>query len=133
MATKKTTSSSKHLTTGEKVGIGVALTAAAAGALGAYFLTGSKHAAQNRKLVKSWMLKAKADILERIEEAKNMTAEEFSDLIDTVSAGYAAAQKVSRRDMSEFKDEMVAHWKKLEREAMKLRKAKAAQKTAKKA
>lgn len=115
MATKTTTAKSKGLSQGEKVSIGVALTAAAVGAIGAYFLAGSKDAAKNRKLVKSWMLKAKAEVLEGLEQAKKMTAEEYSQLLDQVTTVYAAAQKVSKKDIADFKEEMVTHWKKLER------------------
>lgn len=118
MATKKAPASAakkSSLSTGEKVSIGVALTAAAVAAAGAYFLAGSKDSAKNRKIVKSWMLKAKADVLEGLETAKKMTAEEYLQLIDTVSAGYSSLQKVSKKDIAEFKTEMSDHWKKLER------------------
>ena len=53
----------------EKVGLGIGLTAAAVAAAGAYFLYGSKDANKNRKTVKSWMLKAKAEVLEQLEKA----------------------------------------------------------------
>ncbi|OGG59343.1 hypothetical protein A3C89_02450 [Candidatus Kaiserbacteria bacterium RIFCSPHIGHO2_02_FULL_50_50] len=116
MATKKVAASKeKGLSKGEKVGLGVALTAAAVGAIGAYFLAGSKDAAKNRKMVKSWMLKAKAEVLEGLEQAKKMSSEEYAQLLDQVSAVYASAQNVSKKDIAEFKDEMSQHWKKLER------------------
>jgi hypothetical protein len=111
------------LSTGEKVGLGVALTAAAVAAAGAYFLAGSKDSANNRKAVKSWMLKAKADVLEGLETAKKMTAEEYLQLLDNVSSGYASLQKVSKKDITEFKTEMSDHWKKLERAQVKAKKA----------
>ena len=66
MATKKNAKAA----TKKNVGIGVGLTAAAVAAAGAYFLYGSKNAAQNRTKVKSWMLKAKAEVLEKLEQAE---------------------------------------------------------------
>jgi peptidyl-tRNA hydrolase len=83
MATKKTktTKKKKELTTEQKIGVGVGLTAAAVAAAGAYFLYGSEKAAKNRKAVKSWALKAKAEILEKLEDAKEMTAQEYEELI----------------------------------------------------
>lgn len=130
MAKKETPSAkAKGLSSGEKVGIGVALTAATVGAIGAYFLAGSKNAAQNRKMVKSWMLKAKAEVLEGLEQAKKMTAEEYAQLLDSISMGYSVAQKISKKDITDFKEEMVEHWKKLERESNASKKAKIAKKT----
>ena len=73
MAQKK----KKELSSTEKIGIGVGLTAAAVAAAGAYFLHGSKNAAKNKKTVKSWMLKAKAEVLEKLEDAKEMSQEEY--------------------------------------------------------
>lgn len=105
----------KGLDAGEKVGIAVGLTAAAVAAAGAYFLAGSKNAAKNRKVVKSWALKAKAEVLEGLENAKKMSEEEYRELLGTVSQAYMSAQKVSSKDMTDFKGEMLDHWKKIEK------------------
>ena len=126
MAAKKVVTSAAQkssLSAGEKMGIGVVLTAAAVAAAGAYFLAGSKDAAKNRAAVKSWMLKAKAEVLEGLETAKKMSAEEYLKLVDTVSTGYASLQKVSKKDIANFKTEMADHWKKLERAQTKAKKA----------
>lgn len=95
----------------QAVGLGVGLTAAAVAAAGAYFLYGSNNAAKNRKAVKSWMLKAKAEVLEKIEEAKDMSQEEYEQLIDTVATTYAGVKQASKVDLSTFKKEMKEHWK----------------------
>ena len=58
MAKKK-----QSVTNNQKIAAGVGLTAAAVAAAGAYFLYGSKDADKNRKTVKSWGLKAKAEVL----------------------------------------------------------------------
>ena len=63
MATKKT-AKKKGMGTGAKVSIGVGVSTAVLAAAGGYFLYGSKNAAKNRKQVKSWALKAKAEVLE---------------------------------------------------------------------
>lgn len=112
-----------NLTTGEKVGIGIALTTAAVAAAGAYFLAGSKNAAKNRKAVKSWALKAKAEVLEGLEKAKKMSQEEYMCLLDSVADVYKTAQNVSKKDIKEFKDEMTENWKKLEKNIEKQKKA----------
>ena len=111
----------------------VGLGAAAVAAAGAFFRYGSKNAAKNRKEVKSWALKAKADVLEKLEDASEMTEKEYNDLIKSVSGAYAGAKNASKKDILEFGKEMKDHWKSIEKAAAPLKKtAKTAGKTAKK-
>lgn len=105
MANKKT-----DISNAQKLGIGVGLTTAAVAAVGAYFLYGSKDAAKNRKQVKSWALKAKGEVLEVMEKAKKMTEEEFAEVVSGVLSTYAKAQKLSKREVEEFKQEMADNW-----------------------
>lgn len=104
-----------EMTTAQKVGVGVGLTAAAVAAAGAYFLYGSKNAAKNRKAVKSWALKAKAEVLEKLENAKEMTQEEYEELVGAVAGAYAGVKNASKGELKEFKDEMLGHWKVIEK------------------
>lgn len=138
MAAKKKTAAKKTLSTQQKVGIGVGLTTAAVAAAGAYFLYGSKNAAKNRKTVKSWMLKAKAEVLEGLEKAQEMTEDEFKDLVETVSKTYGKLKDASKADIAEFKKEMMENWPKIAKEGKKVVKKatkakKSVKKTAKKA
>ena len=109
MAEKKKVAASK-ISKEQAVGIGVGLTAAAVAAASAYFLYGSKNAAKNRKTVKSWTLKAKAEVLEKLEEAQNMSQAEYLALIDGVAAAYQGVKSASKSDLSTFKKEMKDHW-----------------------
>ena len=102
-----------EVTSAQKLGIGVGLTAAAVAAAGAYFLYGSEHAPENRKKVKSALLKAKADVLEGLENAKDMTEDEFHALVDQVGTMYDKAGSLSKVDLREFKKEMTANWENL--------------------
>jgi len=123
------------LSDGQKIGIGVGITAAIAAAAGSYFLYGSKSASKNRKAVKSWALKAKAEVLERIEQAKEMTQDEYNEVIGAVTAAYAGAQNVSKTELAAFTKEMKEHWRTIEKAAGGKKKAakKAVKKAAKKA
>jgi DNA phosphorothioation-dependent restriction protein DptG len=118
MAKKKTTKKTNRklsLSTSDKVGIGVGLTTAAVAAAGAYFLYGSPNASKNRKQVKSWMLKAKAEVLEAMEQAEAMTEAEFKQLVAVVGSTYAAVQGTSKKDIADFKREMMDNWGKFTR------------------
>lgn len=105
----------KELSSVEKIEIGVGLTAAAVAAAGAYFLYGSKDAAKNRKAVKSWALKAKADVLEKLEDAKEMTKDEYEDVIKAAVGAYGSAKTATKKDVKEFTSEMMEHWAALEK------------------
>lgn len=143
MATNKQTkkkTTKKSLSTQQKVGIGVGLTTAAVAAAGAYFLYGSKNASKNRRTVKSWMLKAKAEVLESLEKAQEMTEEEFKELVETVSKTYSKFKDASKAEIVDFKKEMMEHWPKIAKEGKQMaakatttkKKAPAKKKTAKK-
>ena len=133
MAKKQT--KKKELSSAQKVEIGVGLTAAAVAAAGAYFLYGSKNAEKNRKTVKSWALKAKADVLEKLEDAKEMTREEYQEVVLAAAAAYSGAKTATKKDLKEFTGEMMDHWEALEKSVNKAKKAtvKAAKSTKKSA
>ncbi len=112
MAVKK---AKKKLSGPQKVGIGVGLTAAAVAAAGAYFLYGTKDAAKNRKNVKSWMLKAKADVLEALEKAEHITEDEYNALVEIVGGTYSRFKNASGGEIKDFKNEMKDHWREIEK------------------
>lgn len=119
MAQKKEGNNGKK---SDAASIGIGLSAAAVAAAGAYFLYGSKSAAKNRKAVKSWALKAKAEVLEKLEDAQQMTQREYEELVKSVSGAYSGAKNASRKDLVDFTKEMRDHWKSIERAAGPLKK-----------
>lgn len=111
-----------ELTQNQKIAAGVGLTAAAVAAAGAYFLYGSKDADKNRKAVKSWALKAKAEVLEKMEDAKKMSREEYEDVVQAVAGTYAGVKGATKKDLVEFASEMKEHWDVIEGMASKKKK-----------
>ena len=105
MATNKNAGGKKT----NNLGVAVGLSAVAA-AVGAYFMYGSKKAAKNRKAVKSWMFKAKAEVLEALENTQEMSKKEYEKLIDAVGSSYSNIATASRADLAAFKKEMKEHW-----------------------
>lgn len=101
----------------QKISLGVGLTTAAVAAAGTFFLYGSKSASKNRKVVKSWALKAKAEVLEGLEKAQAMSQAEYEQLIDAVGGAYAGLKSASKTDVSEFKKEMKDYWTKIAKTA----------------
>lgn len=95
-------------------GVAVAVTAALAAGVGAYYLYGSKHAAQNRKKVKSWMLRARAELLEKIEELDIMDDEHYAEVVDAIAKRYARLKDATREEVQDFKQEMKGYWPEIE-------------------
>ncbi len=110
---KKKITTKERVSDAQKIGIGVGLTAAAVAAAGAYFLYGADDAQKNRKKIKSGILRAKAEVLEALEDAYEMTEEEFHTLVDNVANTYSAVQSLSKADLKNFKTDMVGHWRDL--------------------
>jgi RNase P subunit RPR2 len=84
---------------------------AVAGLAGAYFLYG-KDGAKNRKAIKTWTLRAKADVIEKLEKAKEVSQGTFDNVVDEISAKYGSKMKdVSMEDVTAFAKDLKKHWK----------------------
>jgi hypothetical protein len=107
MAQKKTA-----LKAGEShVGAIVAgLTGLTAAAVGAYYLYGSKNAPKNREQVKGWMLKAKGEVLEKLEGAQEVTEVGYLSAIDAVAKKYNEIKKIEPAELESFITGMKSHW-----------------------
>lgn len=113
---------------GAKLGLaGIAV----AGLAGAYFLYG-KNGTKNRKAIKTWTLRAKADVLEKLEKAKEVGQDTFESVVDEISSKYGAKMKdISTEDVAAFAKDLKKHWKDIKSELTPKVKP-AAKKTAKK-
>ena len=98
----------KHTHNGETA---AGLAALAAAAAGVYFLYGSKDAAKTRKQVKSWSLKMKAEILEKIEKLKDIDQKVYQDIVDQASKKYAALKGVEVAEVAAVSKELSSHWR----------------------
>lgn len=97
-----------------QTGIGLAIAAAAAA--GAYFLYGSKDAKKNRKAIKGWVLKAKGEVIEKIEQVKGeLTEENYNKIVDGVVAKYSKLKTTTEDDVQELLKDMKGHWKNIKK------------------
>lgn len=107
------------MSTGSKVAVGAGILAlAAAGAAGAYLLYG-KDGAKNRKKVKSWMLKAKADVLEKLEQAKDLSEETYGSIVSAALKKYGEAQKAAPAEIAALQKELKQNWKSMKSQVAK--------------
>lgn len=92
----------------------IGLAALAAVAAGGYFLYG-KDGAKNRKKVKGWMLKAKGEVLEKVEKLKEVSEPEYRKVVDAVTAKYAAVKSIDPAEVQQMAKELHGHWKNIKR------------------
>ncbi len=92
-------------------GIGViAATAAAAAAAGAYWLYGAKDAAKHRKMAKSFMLKARADVMDAVERVKDIDKTQYLAIVDKIVAKYSHVAGVTAAEVAQMTKDLKAAW-----------------------
>ena len=107
---------------------GVGITAAvAAAAAGAYFLYGTNEGKKQRKKIRGWALKAKGEVLEQLENLKEVNEEAYNKVVETVTRKYKDLKQVDPSELASMARELKGHWNSIQRELV------ATQKTVKKA
>jgi gas vesicle protein len=90
------------------------IVAAGAGAIAlsaaAYLLFGPE-GKKHRKDLKSWMIKMKAEVMEKMEEAQELTAPTYEAIVNEVSEKYKALKHVSADDLAKEASSLKKHWK----------------------
>jgi len=99
-----------------KTMIEAGLGAAAVAALGAYLLYG-KNGGSNRAKVSGWMLKLKGEVLEKVEEFKDINKAEYNKIVDEVVAHYAKLGKVGVEELKHLSQELKDAWGHVKRAA----------------
>jgi hypothetical protein len=101
---------------GSSKGIAVALGVGLVAAAGALFLYG-KNGPKNRKKVRSWALKAKGEVLEKLEMAGEMSEDAYGVVVDEVLKRYKDLQSVDAKELAALGKELKGHWRSIKREA----------------
>lgn len=120
--TKKTDSSNFD----EGVVVGVA---AAAAAFAGYYLFGPK-GKENRAKIKGWTLKAKGEVLERIEKLEEVSEEKYHAIVDSVMNKYKKLKHTTEEETDKLEKELKKRFKDVARD-MKGKKKTATKKVAK--
>jgi len=88
---------------------------AAIAALGAYFLHG-KNGVRNREKISGWMLKLKGEVLEKVEEIKDLNEQEYYKIVDEVSARYEKLEKIGAEEVKHLTAELKGAWNHLSKQ-----------------
>ena len=108
MTRKKKT---KH--TGAKVALGIGAGLAIAGAAGAAWLYGTDQGKKTKKKLESWMLKAKGEVMEKIEKMDDVTEDAYHKAVADVMKKYKKIKSVSTPKVVKLEKELKKHWKSL--------------------
>ncbi|MFA6272938.1 MAG: hypothetical protein WC673_00365 [Candidatus Paceibacterota bacterium] len=106
---KNTTKKSSNITKYVAIGAGIA------GIAAAYFFLGPKGKMHQRK-TKAWAIKMKADVVEKLEEARDMSESAYHQIIDSVAKEYEEKAKVGREEIQSLAKDLKKHWKTISKE-----------------
>jgi hypothetical protein len=65
----------------------------------------------HRKKAAGWMIKMKGEIIEKIEEAEEVTEEIYRDIVDSVLASHVATGKIAQPELLTFANNLKNQWK----------------------
>jgi hypothetical protein len=109
----------KVMSRGSKEVIGVSIAALAAAAAGAYYLYGSAKGKAHRRVVKSWMLHAKAEVMSEIEKMKEVNEDTYKQAIAKVAKKYKDVKGMDRAELAALVATLHGHWKDIKSEIKK--------------
>lgn len=95
---------------------GAGIVSLAAGVMGAYFLYGSKDAPKNRKKIRGWTLKAKGEILEKLESVAGVSEEMYHSVVREIADKYKKLKHIDASEIEEFASELLAYWSKIKKD-----------------
>ena len=101
MAQKKTSNA--------KVAVAVGASAEALGAA-AYYLFGP-HGKQHRNKAKGWMIKMKGEVVERLEDLREVTDPVYDQVVEAVAAKYAKESKTGNKEILALAQDLKKGWR----------------------
>jgi len=87
------------------------IAALAAAAAGTYFLYGTDAGKKKRKEMKSWMLRAKADVMDRMENLKEINEDIYNKIVGEVAEKYKAVKNINPAELAALAAFMRSQWK----------------------
>jgi len=103
----------KSINTGKAVGVGLGVAALGAAAYVLFGPNGKK----NRKEVKGWVVKMKGEIIEKLEEAKDITEPIYHNIIDNVKSKYSKVKNINEEDLEKVTNEIKKHWNSIKKDS----------------
>ena len=83
---------------------------------GVYFLYGSKCAPKNRKKIRGWTLKAKGEVLEKLESVADVSEEMYHSVVREIADKYKKLKHIDVSEIEEFASELLTYWSKIKKD-----------------
>lgn len=87
----------------------------AASFAGAYYLYGTKDGAKKKEKIKGWMLKAKGEVLEKLENLKDVNEGSYNDLVSNVIKKYQVIKSIDKVELEKLGADLKKHWKNIKK------------------
>jgi len=88
-----------------------------AAAAGFLFLSDTREAKKRRRQVRSWMLRFKADVMDKLEDMKDASAEAYEKAIDDIKEKYENMKDMDKGELEDLAHELKDHWENIREEA----------------
>lgn len=107
----------KKLDNSDVIKLAIAGASAAALAATAYFLFGP-NGKKNQKNVKAWAIKMKAEVIEKLEQAKEISKPIYQEIIDSVATEYKNGKKAGQEEIDDLANDLKKHWQSISKTAI---------------
>jgi hypothetical protein len=109
---------------GGGMGKAIAIGAGVAAATAAAYIMWGPNAKSNRKAVKGWAVKMKGEMIEKLENAKELTQDTYEGVIDDVKEKYSKFKNIERSELDAIARDVKKHWKAIVRDSKSVSKTK---------
>lgn len=89
--------------------IGAGIGMAALAAAGAYFLYGKK-GSKSRERIEGWALQLKGEVLEKMEDLKDLDQKAYEKLVDETAERYGRVKRVTASELKDITGELKSAW-----------------------
>ncbi len=90
--------------------------ASLAGLAAAYFFLSPK-GKKNLENTKSWVIKMKGEVVEKLEQAREITESVYNEIIDSVATKYEGKKQVSSKEIKVLASDLKKNWRAIIRSA----------------
>ena len=97
----------KNNNTGKVLAVGAGVAALAA--VGYFFF--GPNGQKNIKKTKGWMIKFKGDVVDKLENAKEVTEDKYHSIVDSVASVYTKNNKATKEEVADLVKDLKKHWK----------------------
>lgn len=98
-----------------KAGLAAGVVGVIAAAAGAYFLYGTKAGKKTQKKIHSWALKAKGEVLEKLEKAKTVSESTYMAAVSDVMKKYSKLKAEHGPEVEAVTRELKSYWNHLKK------------------